>query len=334
MAEMTKRERVMAALRGDAVDRPPFSFWAHNYAKENSADDLAEETSRLAREFDFDFLKPQSRAQCFEEAWGAVCRASGQRTGKPTPLSFVVHDPSDYGKLEPVDPSRGSLGEQIEALKLIRRAVGPEVPIIWTIFNPLMIARRLAADDVDMLRRAMRERPADLEQGLEVIARSMASYARAAVGNGADGLFYATNVATAGVLTADEYRRFGQPFDRIVLDAVAGAPFTMLHTCGDAVYFDLFAGYPVQAFNWQLSPRNPTLSEAERRADKAVAGGVTTKPADLKLQPANVGFEVRRAIEELGGRHLLVAPGCSNSPEVADLVFGAARDAVKASAAD
>ena len=332
MAEMTKRERVMAALRGDAVDRPPFSFWSHNFAKENSARDLADDTARIAREFDFDFLKPQSRAQGFEEAWGVVYRASGERTTKPTPVSFVVHDPADYGKLEPVDPARGSLGEQIEALQLIRQAVGADVPIIWTIFNPIMIARRLAEDDMDMLRRAMRERSGDLQQGLEVIARSMASYARAAVANGADGLFYATNVATEGQLTADEYREFGQPFDHIVLDAVDGAPFTMLHTCGDATYFDLFADYPVQVFNWQLSPRNPTLAEAERRTGKAVAGGVTTKPADLKLRPADVELEVKRAIEEMGGRHLLVAPGCSNSPQAADMVFGAARDAVKGSA--
>src|SRR3712207_8192726 len=86
--------------------------------------------------------------------------------------------------------------------------------------------------------------------------------------------------------------------------------------------------------NWQLNPRNPSLAEAERRTGKAVAGGVTTKPADLKLTPADVKAEVERAIEELGGRHLIVAPGCSNSPEVADLVFGAARDAVKARAAE
>ena len=331
MPEMTRRERVMTALRGDPVDRPPFSFWAHNFAKENSARDLADETARLAAEYDFDFLKPQSRAQAFEEAWGVVYRASGERATRPTPVSFVVHDPSDYGKLEPVDASTGPLGEQIEALRLIRQAVRADVPIIWTIFNPIMIARRLAEDDMDMLRRAMRERSGDLKHGLEVIARSMASYARAAVANGADGLFYATNVATDGQVTAEEYREFGQPFDRIVLDAVAGAPFTMLHTCGDAVYFELFADYPVQVFNWQLSPRNPTLAETERRTGKAVAGGVTTKPADLKLQPADVAFEVKRAIEEMGGRHLVVAPGCSNSPQAADLVFAAARDAVKGS---
>jgi hypothetical protein len=41
---MTKRQRVMAALRGEAVDRE--ALWLHN------------------RCFDWDALKPQSRAQC------------------------------------------------------------------------------------------------------------------------------------------------------------------------------------------------------------------------------------------------------------------------------
>ena len=35
-ATVTKRDRVMAALRGDAVDRVPLSFWLHNFAAENS----------------------------------------------------------------------------------------------------------------------------------------------------------------------------------------------------------------------------------------------------------------------------------------------------------
>jgi hypothetical protein len=43
---MTKRERVMAALRGGDVDRPSLSVWLHNYATENSTDGLAAETLR------------------------------------------------------------------------------------------------------------------------------------------------------------------------------------------------------------------------------------------------------------------------------------------------
>src|SRR5437773_8150388 len=67
---MTMRERVVAALRGEPVDRVPVSLWLHNFATENSAETLAAETVRLAHRFDWDFLKPQSRAQCFAEMWG------------------------------------------------------------------------------------------------------------------------------------------------------------------------------------------------------------------------------------------------------------------------
>ena len=66
-AVMTQRQRVMAALRGEAVDRVPLAFWLHSFATENSARGPAEETRRLARAFDWDFLTPQSRAQCVAE---------------------------------------------------------------------------------------------------------------------------------------------------------------------------------------------------------------------------------------------------------------------------
>jgi uroporphyrinogen-III decarboxylase len=56
---MTKRERVLAALSGAPVDRVPVAFWLHNFATENSAEGLARETLRLAKTFDWDYLKPQ-----------------------------------------------------------------------------------------------------------------------------------------------------------------------------------------------------------------------------------------------------------------------------------
>ena len=43
---MTKRERVLAALRGAPVDRVPVSLWLHNFATENSLYDLAFGTFR------------------------------------------------------------------------------------------------------------------------------------------------------------------------------------------------------------------------------------------------------------------------------------------------
>ena len=40
---MNKRERVMAAIRGEPVDRVPLSFWLHNFAREYSAQALADD---------------------------------------------------------------------------------------------------------------------------------------------------------------------------------------------------------------------------------------------------------------------------------------------------
>ncbi len=76
---MTSRERTLAALRGAPVDRVPLSFWLHNFATENSAAGLAGETARLATTFGWDFLKPQSRAQCFAEMWGLTYTPSRAR---------------------------------------------------------------------------------------------------------------------------------------------------------------------------------------------------------------------------------------------------------------
>ena len=76
---MTNRERVLAALRGAPVDRVPLAFWLHDFAAENDVASFVAESLRLATTFGWDYLKPQSRAQCFAEAWGLRYAASNAR---------------------------------------------------------------------------------------------------------------------------------------------------------------------------------------------------------------------------------------------------------------
>ena len=98
---MTKRERVMAALGGKPVDRVPLAFWLHNFATENSAEGLAAETVRLATTFDWDYLKPQSRAQCFAEMWGLRYRPSGERAAPFTVTHSPIADAEGLRRLAP-----------------------------------------------------------------------------------------------------------------------------------------------------------------------------------------------------------------------------------------
>src|SRR6185503_3325602 len=145
---MTNRERVLAALCGAPVDRVPLAFWLHDFAAENDVASFVAESLRLATTFGWDYLKPQSRAQCFAEAWGLRYAASGARAVPYTRTHAPCASAADLRRLQPADPSAGALGEQLEALRRIRAGVGPDTPIIWTVFSPIMVMPYLLAGGV------------------------------------------------------------------------------------------------------------------------------------------------------------------------------------------
>jgi uroporphyrinogen decarboxylase len=324
---MTRRERVLGAVAGRPVDRVPVSLWLHNFAAENSAAELTAETLRLARRFDWDFLKPQCRAQCFAEMWGLTYRPSGERATPFTVTRAPLATAADLKAVEPVDAARGALGEQLEALRMIRKAVGAGTPVIWTVFSPLMVLPFLLAGGRAQAVELMRTEPALVDQALHAMAVTLAGYARAAVDAGADGLFYATNMATRDVATPAACARFQRPHDLAILGAAASAPFNVLHVCGQGALLDEFADYPVAALSWATVPGNPSLADGHRRTGRAVLGGLPAKPVMATLSPGDVQARGRRAIDEMRGRFLLLGPDCSIDPETPDAVMEAARAA-------
>src|SRR6266542_1575555 len=324
---MDKRTRVLAALRGEAVDRVPISFWGHHYVAENSADGLAQETLRQLQRFDWDFVKPQSRAQAFAEMWGLTYTPSRVAHQKYTTTHVPVAGPAELARLQPADPTAGALGEQLQALRTIRAAAGPSVPIIWTVFSPLMIARYLLPGDAAQLLEIARTEPDALTVALEAIAETLVGYVRACLASGADGVFYATNLATREMLSMDECARFQRPYDLRVLAQAVAAPFNVMHICRQDGLFDAFADYPVAAFSWALGPGNPSLAEAHRSTGRAVMGGI---PAALGTRTAtDVAERVQAALVTMARRWLLLAPDCSIDIATPDEVLLAARDAAR-----
>jgi uroporphyrinogen decarboxylase len=323
---MTRRERVYAALRGEPVDRVPVSFWGHDYAAENSAGALAEATLHRASQFDWDYLKPQSRAQCFAEMWGLTYQPSGEQSTGYTITRYPLSGAADLQRLQPADPRSGALGEQLEALDRVRAGAGPETPIVWTVFSPVMVLEYLLPGGRAQVLEVVRSNPEAVTRGLDAIAETLAGYARACLEHGADGLFFATNLADEGGLDAEECRRFQQPFDARVLAAAHGARFNIMHVCGAGARLNEFVDYPVAAFSWSVEPGNPGLREVHERTGRAVVGGL---PKALEtLTVAQVEGLARAAIQEMDSRWLLLAPGCSIPPATPDAVLRAARRAV------
>lgn len=328
---MGKRERVLAAIRGEPVDRVPMGFWMHDFASEHSARALADTTLQLYRKHDWDFIKPQSRATCFAEMWGTRIVPSTEQRRMFTLREYALKSPAEFGSLKPADASQGALAEQLEAYLAIRAEVGPEVPIVATIFSPLTTTKYMVEGGRDAVLAFMREDPAALERGLAAICQTLTQHARRCIEAGIDGIFLATTYATRPLMTPEECRRFQRPYDLPILAAVKDAPFNILHVCGDDTLFDEFIDYPVNVFSWATTPGNPSLTEVRERTGRAVLGGLPCKPF-AGMQAAELVERAERSLRATCGCHHLLGSDCSINPGTSDELILAVEAAVKQAA--
>lgn len=340
--KLSKRERVDAALRGELVDRAPVAAWQHFIPAETDTAALAQASLRYFAEYDWDWMKLNPRATYYAEAWGNRYDYQDYAHVYPRLVSGPFLAPGDLEWLQPVSPTSGVFGEQLELVRQIKAGIGG-AHFLQTLFSPLSVlgflvgrsqahsAQAVVQSHLDGVLHCIRENPAATHVALQAITTTLAGYAAALVETGASGLFFAiVKLARQGALTPAEYAEFGRPYDLQVLQAVQGAPFNLLHICGPAVYFDLAAGYPVQALNWAAAGQdNPGIGEAFQRTRLAVVGGVDEGGALQNEAPEAVQAEAAAALQAGAGQKFLLAPGCATRPNVPAANLRALRMAVE-----
>lgn len=329
---MTSRERVWAALAGGDLDRPPVSFWGHVYHRESSARELVDATLELEREFGWDWIKLNPRKHYHVEPWGVSYRYSGVPNEKPVLADWPVRAAADWGSIGERPHDQGALGEQIEAVTLLRRAE-PELPIVATVFTPLAVLAEMVEHPGD-LKRHMASEPVLVRRALEAVTATYERLAPALLDAGADGIYLATtDWASRDLMTPEEYALWGRPGDLRVLATVRSAPFNVLHVCKRRNLLLELADYPVAAFSWDATdPTNPPLAEAQARLPGAVMGGISHEGALLEAAPDAALAEFQRGLAATRGRRWLVAPGCSIPPAVPPANLHALAQAVRSAA--
>lgn len=313
MDSMTKRQRLEATVAGQAVDRPAVALWRHFPGDDQRATDLAAAHVWWQQSYDFDLLKLTPASSYCTQDWGVEIAWQGGDEGTSAYLNHVIDRPEAWLRLPALDPDRGWLAAAREAVALTCQALGPDVPVIMTVFSPLAQARHLAGPN---LLAHLREHPEETLAGLEVITESVIRFVRTLAECGAAGIFYAAQWADPLHLSRDEYARFGQPFDLRILEAARGGWFNMLHVHGLGAYLDLFAGYPVQAVNWHDREAGPSLAEGARLLPGALSGGLDRWTVH-RGRPEEVRREAADAVAQTGGRRLILSTGCvamTNSP--------------------
>ena len=325
--QMSHRERVFAALRGEAVDRPPVSMWRHFFAEETSPDGLVEAMLVFQRSLDWDFMKVNPRASYHAEDWGLEVEYGGR--GAPRTVTPPVRQPDDWLRLEVLEPDAGVLGEHLRALEAIARGLRGEVPLLMTVFTPLSIAARLAPSEEVFLEH-LHEHPDSVAHALDVITETFIRFSTACVERGASGLFYATTSwATTDRMTEEEYGRLARPYDLKLLDALSDCELNVLHVCRDNNMLAALRDYPVHAFNWDARVEgNPSLAEGKALlGQRAVIGGLDHGTALVDATPQELACEVRGMGLAMGNKGWMLATGCTFPPETPEANIRAIREA-------
>lgn len=324
---MTKRERVMATLSRQPVDRPPVSFWRHVPDVDHTARGLADAMLAWQRRWDLDFVKVMSSGVYCVEDWGCKVAYTGSPNGAKQCTEHAVRAATDWGRIKSLDVGAGALGRELEALRLILAGRADDVPVLHTVFAPLTIARKLAGE---RLAEDLRSDSAAVTEALEAITSTVIRYLAAVMEAGADGVFFATQTACPDVMSREDCGRFELPFVRRALASLGGrSAFTLLHIHGKGIYFDDLASLPVHAVNWHDRLTPPALGDAKRRFGGAVVGGLNESQTLRRASASAVTAEVEDAIRQTEGLGVVVATGCVLPLDVSDASLEAVVAAAK-----
>ncbi len=307
--EMSKRNRLKAALAGKTVDRVPVSFWRHWPGDDQHPESLARVALDFQQRYDLDFIKvPVSSVYCVED-YGIKHAYRGSPIGDREYLERVIKRVDDWARIEPLNIHKGSYGRHLQTLQIILDKREEDTPVIFTIFNPLSMAAYLAGDET--LLAHLRQDPARVETGLKALAETCASFSRAVIAEGADGIFLSSRHSSYEIMSEEEYSRFGLPGDGAVLEAASSGWLNVLHIHGKNPMLALVADYKAQVMNWHDRVTGLGLAETSRLFPGALMGGVEQYQTLHYGNPSEVESQVLDAIRQMNGHRLIVGPGCT-----------------------
>jgi uroporphyrinogen decarboxylase len=315
---MSRRERLQAAINRQPVDRVPYAVWRHFPTVDRSPAGLAQATLRFHERYGSDFLKITPAGGYAVEAWGCVEAEEVLPDGHRGCASCAVKDADDWKRIRPLDPtSAEGYGQQIETIIRLGfdRRIG-DAPVLPTLFSPLSLARKLSGA---RLAEDLRAHPALVRDALEAITDTLVRFADVALTEGVSGIFYSIQAASRSAHAEEVYAEFGEPYDRRILESVAGRSIlTIVHCHGDALMFDRLARLPGHAWNWDDRRTAPTLADGQQRVPGAVIGGLDQWAILRDGAPEAAVAQAQDAVVQTGGLGVIVGPGCvlaMNTPD-------------------
>ena len=296
-ATLTHKERVDRALRGQDLDRPPFTFY-HHY-KRPTPQLKAQDHLEFHRTFNTDIVKV---------------------------MNDFDYPQSKTGKWHELKVLESPFPEQLTTLKIVRDGLSGDAYFIDTIYGPYMTAMILFREQPEFANQPKSEEggdkvlsaihefqknhPEQWHDALESITQSTLNHIRQIKDIGVSGALVGIFNAAGKFGTVADYERYSRPYDKRVFDALADTRLTFLHLHNlERPYIDQVKDFNAPVVQYSLKTSGIPISEIRGHFSQAIAAGVDEVDYE-KLTVADIRKQWTEAREQAGTKYI-AAPGCS-----------------------
>ena len=303
---MNKRERVIAAFKGQETDHVPVCMWQHVPEKYWADDNLFAECQLNAyKNTDVDFMK-----------------LSGDRYFTwPSPVLDRIEKAEDLYRLEPLGPNHPHIRGQIERTKKIVAGLKGECVALYLVFVPLSCLRLKIG--YPKMMQLIRENPDAMKYACNVIAEDQKLLVNGIIREaGADGIFYSVQNGEVDRFTYEEYRDWVTPSDKAVLDyANSISDMNAIHFCaweGTPNRLSVWEDYHAPVISWSRYMDIPDIREAKKHFGCTVWGGFDNRPGTFLYTASREEIEKETAnlIQQGGKQGYILGADCSIHDEL------------------
>jgi [methyl-Co(III) methanol/glycine betaine-specific corrinoid protein]:coenzyme M methyltransferase len=320
---MNAKERVMAVLNHEKPDRMPCfganstvsydqmekvqAFWPEGHQK---GETMAKQALAAYTVLGFDAVRVPF-CQTFE-AVALGCKYKPARAiegGEGIP--GIEHPPIYKIDDTPIFPadflSRGAIPELLKAVKILKKELGDEVPIVAGIIGPFTIAGSLL-DTVPLLKATFKY-PDKIRPFLDVGEKAGTALAKALIDAGADIISCEDMTASPELIAPKTYRNYELEFQKKQFDQISIPK--ILHICGNVDPIVEWMGQ-TGADVLSLEPKaSASLARRKCGPDIILMGGVDTATT-LFMKDVET---VKEGSEEcIADGIQILAPGCAVAP--------------------
>lgn len=298
---MNKRERVLAAMNLQPVDRPPVGFWFHFQAEQGVGEACVQAHLDYYNHIDVDMVK-------------IMCDSYFDY---PNPVAKAVKEPKDWYAMKPLGKDSPFIREQVERARAVKAGLKDDMVVIYNVFAPFSLIRFGVGDDLVMDH--LRREPEAIAYALDVIAEDCCTLSELLITDaGIDGIYYCVQGGEKNRFTPEEYRRLITPTDKRVLEhANRFSETNVLHCCGWAGIpnnLEIWQDYPAKAVNWACFVENMNLVEGMKFfGGRCVLGGFDNRPQGVLYSGTReeVEAETARLIQRAGKTGVILGADCT-----------------------